>query len=216
MKYKNNLQLKQWIDLIDSSTNEDENVIKVESDQNEIKVESKNGDNGNDKENKNQLKINDFFNKKNQTKIESTATAATGKDSQVKFTITDVKISEVIMNCVKDFTGPNEQDFTTVKINGDQLDKIKFFRLNDRQVELGSRWKLELTEQHQLVDFKEYQDYLNENIKLKILNLPRQMNVDLTDYTVEVNECYEKERISKSDNHHYMDLSTDLNEITID
>ena len=205
LKFKNNLQLKQLLELIelenedtptiDSVPNQDD--VNDEQCKDEIKtVGDLIGDEHNmNKENK-PLKISDYF-KQKRTYSKSTPV---NRDRQINFTVSDVQIYEVIMNCIKDFVGSNsDQDFKTEKISGDQLEKVKFFKINDKNVELGSRWKLNLTEEDRFVGFSEYEDYVNGNVKAKIMNLPkRNGDLNIDEFTVEVNDCYEKESTDKS------------------
>ena len=121
----------------------------------------------------------------------------TKRDKLIKFTVCDVQVSDVVLNSIKDFSC-NDKDLVakikTDKVSGDQLDKLKFFKMNERPIELGSRWKLKLNEQDELVDFRRYEEHLNEKIKAKIVNLPSvPKDLNLSDYRFQVNECYEKQ-----------------------
>lgn len=185
-KFKGCPELKKLIDLVHSSKEEDADGVEIAGETGCDVV--KNDRELADGKSCFQAKLSSMFNSE-LARLERKAK----KDKLIKFTVCDVKIGEVVLNSIKDF-GSSDQDFKTEKVNGDQVDKIKFFKLNERPIDLGSRWKLKLNEQDKLVDFERCEEHLNKEIKAKIANLPRlPKDLDLSDYHFEVNKGYERQ-----------------------
>lgn len=192
LKFKNNLELMQWLELFNLAVDE---IKEKDTDLNETQTidDLMNESNDLNKDNESKIApINDYFTP-NRRFSES---SSMNKDRSLQFTVEDVQIHEVILNCIKDFLGsPSvDHDFKTEKIGSDQLEKLKFFRINDRNVELGCRMKLELNDEDELVDFNEYKHHLNSSVKDKIKSLSKRSNLNIDDYEVETNNCYEKEK----------------------
>lgn len=186
-KFKGCPELKQLISLVYSDETSGENAGEIVSENGKVGDDSVNNKDTDGKEHS-RTELTFVFNRE-LARMEQKAK----KEKLIKFTVCDVKISEVTLNSIKDFTS-SEQEFKTEKLTGDQVDKVKFFKINERPIDLGSRWKLQLNERDELVDFERCEAHLNENIKAKVANLPRlPEDLDLSDYHFEVNRGYERQ-----------------------